>query len=44
MRSDFPWLRLAGQVRLSHSISFSITCTSVTGRRDYDKQKAAVVM
>ena len=43
-RSDFPWLRLAGQVRLSHSISFSITCTSVTGRRDYDKQKAVVVM
>jgi len=30
-RSVFPWLRFVEQTLLSHSILFSITCTSVTG-------------
>jgi len=30
-RSVFPWLSFADQILLSHSIFFSITCTSVTG-------------
>jgi len=27
----FPWLRFVDQIILSHSIFFSMTCTSVTG-------------
>jgi len=30
-RSVFPWLRFVDQTLLSHSIFFSITCTSVAG-------------
>jgi len=30
-RSVFPWLRFVEKILLSHSIFFSITCTSVTG-------------
>jgi len=30
-RSVFPWLRFVNQIHLSHSVFFSITCTSVTG-------------
>jgi len=30
-RSVFPWLRFVDRTLISHSILFSITCTTVTG-------------
>jgi len=39
------WIRFVGQIILSHSIFLSITThVHIRHRRDYDKQKAVVVV